>query len=288
VFSLTLVVLQYAVHEPARVVVTPAVFTSSECESLLAVAKNEGAWSKKRHRYAATDDFLIHTIAALKNVTEAFESRVLPLVRKLHGVPDGVEVSVKELYVIRYLIRSESQRGLDSHIDGSTLSASIALSDPSSDFSGAGLLFDLMPPSSTTVLRVNKGAMVSHPSKLIHAGLPIEGGERFVLVGFLSVAKNAELYLGGAVTGRPATEAVSATRHGMFARCADLVRHDLEPPVSSGPHCVSLPAAVYRQVKVRVDTLWRDDQDRRDTQVVLFLNAIVGIYTILYYGRYLD
>jgi hypothetical protein len=74
----------------------------------------------------------------------------------------------------------------------------------------------------------------------------------------------------------------------MFARCADLVRHDLEPPVSSGPHCVSLPAAVYRQVKVRVDTLWRDDQDRRDTQVVLFLTAIVGIYTILYYGRYLD
>lgn len=129
VFSLTLVVIQYAVHEPARVVVTPAVFTSSECESLLAVAKNEGAWSKKRHRYAATDDFLIHTIAALKNVTEAFESRVLPLVRKLHGVPDGVEVSVKELYVIRYLIRSESQRGLDSHIDGSTLSASIALSE---------------------------------------------------------------------------------------------------------------------------------------------------------------
>ena len=87
----------------------------------------------------------------------------------------------KDLFVVRYSVEEGAQRSLELHKDGSLMSFSLLLSEPT-DFQGGGTYFAhldaLLKPSQ-------RGTAILHDSKALHAGVEITAGTRIVLVGFV-------------------------------------------------------------------------------------------------------
>ena len=72
--------------------------------------------------------------------------------------------------------------GLEPHKDGSAYSFNLLLSSPS-DFEGGGTAFELLGWEKP--LSVGRGEALLHEGGLMHCGVPVRSGLRYVLVGFL-------------------------------------------------------------------------------------------------------
>jgi len=66
------------------------------------------------------------------------------------------------------------------HYDGSALTWSLSLSDPS-EFSGGGTYFRFLRKT----LRLRQGQVLVHPGDLFHKGVDITAGERMLIVCFM-------------------------------------------------------------------------------------------------------
>lgn len=218
--------LQISMHRPARVYVAPGVFSAEECDSAVAVAEAASVWTRDRHGLYPTDDFQVSSVSALRNVSDAVDSRVLPLLRSSFELPTE-PVVVKDLFLVRYSPAGQDE--LAMHADETTLSFSIALSQTSS-YDGGGIEFDLMGGPASAV-RAEQGALVMHPSGLQHRGKTVVRGTRYVLVGFVSVGDDAAFVWG-------ASSAASATRHGLWSHCLRTVTLG-SSSASAGPSSAS-------------------------------------------------
>ena len=221
--------LQVWMHAPALIYIRAAAFSAAECESMVSLAEQANAWSRKRHKSFPTEDLAIHTVPSLANVTTAVESRVIPLLRSSYGLSQDEHISIKDLFLVRYSPAGQDE--LAMHSDGSTLSFSVALSAPD-DFGGDGIEFDLM----TAPIWAVQGSLLMHPSRLSHRGATVTKGTRYVLVGFVTVADDS-LFLWNP------WPAASATRHGLFSRCVSVVQL-LDGETQTGDeHCRSMAGA---------------------------------------------
>lgn len=114
--------------------------------------------------------------------------RVLPLLSEQYGIRSHL-MTMKDLFIVKYDARTPGkQRRLDTHQDSSQLSFNIALTQYDRDYQGGGTKFDILGGGRRTV-KIERGAMLTHPSKLFHSGLEITDGQRYLLVGFVSVEK---------------------------------------------------------------------------------------------------
>lgn len=145
--------LQFTRHSPARVHVVSGVFSRGECDHAIQAAETANAWTKRRHAHYPTDDVSLADVPALANVSHAIDSRVVPRLRRAFGVRPDLEISVGDLFLIRY--SAVGQSGLAMHIDSSTLSFSVALSEADA-YVGGGIEFDLLDAP----ISVHKGSMV--------------------------------------------------------------------------------------------------------------------------------
>ena len=204
---------QILVHAPARIHIRPAVFTAQECDSMVAAAERSGAWTRERHKNFPTEDIPIRSVPVLRNISDAVERTVLPLLRSSFALAASEPMSIDDLFLIRYSPTGQDE--LPMHTDGSTLSFSIALSPPE-QYGGGGIDFDLMPSPIITP----QGSLVMHPSRLMHRGATVVSGRRYVLVGFVSVGDGAVFTFPWSGSGRTA----AASLHGLWARCVRVVR----------------------------------------------------------------
>jgi len=209
--GLAFVWLQLVFHAPARVHVRGGVFSAAECEHAIAIAEAEAAWTKKRHAFYPTEDFEMRTVAALANVSEAVESRVLPLLRGAFGVREELNLTLNDLFLVRY--STAGQAGLTMHVDGTTLSFSVALSEPN-EYASGGIEFELL---GSAPIRAERGAVVMHPGHIRHRGATVTAGRRYVLVGFVDVGSGRMVTYGASPPGSP------ELLHGLFATCTQLV-----------------------------------------------------------------
>lgn len=210
--------LQIYLHQPARVFVRPALFSPAECAHVVGAAEASLQWSNDRHGYYPTEEIAVATIPALANVSLAVNERLVPLLRRTFMVAGSQRIAVADLFVVRY--RVAGQRGLRMHIDDSTLSFSVALSEADA-YAAGGLEFQL----SGAPQRVEQGTAVLHPSRLYHRGADVEAGTRHVLVGFVSVGVDAVFALDtAAAAGAP------EHMHGLFARCVRTTVLDEQEP----------------------------------------------------------
>jgi hypothetical protein len=95
----------------------------------------------------------------------------------------GGPIRETETFVARYVY--EIQRDLKEHFDDNNISFVLNLSTPEEDYQGGGTFYRILDE----VIKPPKGHMVLHPARLWHAGHPIQGGRRYVVVGLNNITE---------------------------------------------------------------------------------------------------
>ena len=144
-------------------------------------------WDNDRHSYAETTD-----VDALKSydiprslvVCKAC-APVLTWIRELYDIPRELDLELRDCFVARY--KPNEQPSLKRHVDGTLLSFIIALSD-STAYDGGETHLGTNTTGSTHSVRLERGEYLVFPGGLLHHSVkPVTRGERYMLVGFVSI-----------------------------------------------------------------------------------------------------
>jgi len=190
------------------------VLSRDECEAVRLAAsiaaRARGGWDRTRHRKYPTQDLPLRCLPAplRQRVCEALFRRVIrPLAPTFCGpafLPEMLEM--RDAFVVQYDADDPAgQRALAMHTDASLFSVNVLLSDPEREFIGGGTLFDFVrkglneedgagaePVAATEgswTVRPAQGTAIVHSGQLLHGGLRIERGKRYILVGFIEVRR---------------------------------------------------------------------------------------------------
>jgi len=265
--------------EFVRLILTPAslpqaVFTVAECESMVQTVNIVDKWTKNRHSHFPTDDVPINSVPELANVSTAINERRIPLLKSRYELGDS-HIEMHDLFLIRYRGDDASaQNELKMHIDGTTLSFSIALSPPDA-YAGGGIEFDLVETS----VKAAQGALIMHPSKLLHRGATVTGGTRYVLVGFVSVGVDPMW----AWTGDGDSD-FPATRNGFWASCARIVHlfSEGEAEQLGEEHCKNPVLVMYKHIHNQVVSgLLEQGLESEDMNQLILLNMALLIFSVI-------
>jgi hypothetical protein len=180
---------------------------AAHCLSLATrYAQSTGCWDRPdtaRHASYATCDFAVevcHTLTAYLEEID-FDGRIWDQLSSLYGI-NYEDMSYLDLFCAHYSgNKGNSGHGMSmdrliAHRDGSLLSFTVTLNDPS-DFEGGGTFFDalrdvdpmdgiLLPNGVVRPRRAGDGVL--HSGKLLHGGDVVLSGNRTVLVGFIDVS----------------------------------------------------------------------------------------------------
>jgi hypothetical protein len=168
-----------------------------------AYATKTGRWETpdgKRHASYPTCDFPVDDCTSLESYLESieFNQRMFGNLSELYGI-DVDDLEYLDLFVAHYQAKNETESGMDRlelHRDGSLLSFSLLLNDPS-DFTGGGTFYDALRDVPTTdilhaggVIRpLQAGDACLHCGKILHGADVVTSGFRTVLVGFVDVSE---------------------------------------------------------------------------------------------------
>lgn len=165
---------------------TEPLLSSSECTHIVSKAEaNAGVkseqggsgWSKARHHSYATTDQAVKDIRGLEYLQQDLEGRIFNRMSKLYGVPEG-SLHTKDIFVVKY--DEQGQKDLARHRDSSEISFNIALSAQTT-YAGGGTHF----PVFNETVNIAQGEVLYHPSRVLHEGVQLSAGRRYILVGFV-------------------------------------------------------------------------------------------------------
>jgi len=139
----------------------------------IAAAEAHG-WTTMRHHRHPTRDVPVSLLDVGAAVFEFLERDVISAVAGVYGL-DAKRLSLNDCFLVKY---DRDHPGLETHVDGSEYSFSLALND---GFSGGGTFLEYLGAS----VRPRVGEALVHPGNLKHGGAPVVQGVRYVLVGFL-------------------------------------------------------------------------------------------------------
>ena len=152
-------------------------------------------WRTQRHVAHNTTDFAVRDCLALAELVAPLLDTILPRLRALFfsgSSEPAPALAVNDLFFVKY--DAEHQASLGPHRDGSIVSFSIAMNSPAV-FKGGGTFFahhDVagkdrrVDDDDMTIVRPTAvGDLVLHSGKLVHGGVAITSGVRYILVGFV-------------------------------------------------------------------------------------------------------
>lgn len=180
--------------------------TEDETSQLLQMAKayasDNKSWEKQESRHVSynTVDFAIEDSDEITDYLEEikFEDRVFGALKDAYDI-DTEDMEFLDLFCASYEAADDSDRKtmdrLEFHRDGSLLSFSLLLSDPS-EFEGGGTIFDalrdLPAEDGSSILKAEgtiqppkAGYATLHSGKLLHGGHVVTKGQRVIMVGFV-------------------------------------------------------------------------------------------------------
>ncbi|NDA90929.1 MAG: hypothetical protein EBY20_08555, partial [Alphaproteobacteria bacterium] len=96
-------------------------------------------------------------------------------IEQSYCLPDEVRFHISDLNIIKY--SDNLQLNLESHVDSGFLTFNIALNGKN-EYEGGGTYFD-----DGITVNIDKGDMLVHCGKVIHSGLTLTKGTRYILVG---------------------------------------------------------------------------------------------------------
>jgi len=179
---------------PMLGVQTVPLLSADECAAVVREAEAWGArngWTTDRHVSFPTTDIPLRHLPELQQLwNESLFPRVEAAQRAALGLGLGRDgaaeaeaeaeaerITPLDVFVVKY--SAAGQRELAVHRDNGLLTFSLLL-NPHTDFEGGGTYFE----RRGRVYRPSQGVGVLHSALARHAGYPISGGERYVLVGF--------------------------------------------------------------------------------------------------------
>jgi hypothetical protein len=174
---------------------------AAACDTMLAAAGAHVAahgYTTGRHPYHPTNDFDVRDCAALaRRLDVAWRTVVAPTMAALFMGGGGGggrghsswrrDLVLREAFFVRYTPGAQS--ALAPHRDGHLLSFNILLSEPDS-FGGGGTRFlgGVEPPLMRPERR---GDLTLHCGKLLHEGVAVTSGVRYIVVGFVDATAAA-------------------------------------------------------------------------------------------------
>ncbi|KAI7863242.1 hypothetical protein BDF14DRAFT_1885341 [Spinellus fusiger] len=164
----------------------PHLLTHHQCQQILGYCQSmvEEEWSTARHSAFATTD-----IPVLKGPLAVWgdlvRQHLFPLLASHYGFHPTRDLDFKDLFIVKY--DAQGQAGLGLHSDGCLLSFNILL-NVKDDFEGGGTYFQ----SADTIIEGEQGDCVFHSAHVLHCGVAISKGHRYVLVGFIDTKDTLE------------------------------------------------------------------------------------------------
>jgi hypothetical protein len=146
---------------------------------------NSNGWTSQRHKNYPTLDFAVTDINEISYLISNYViQNIFPIYEEKYAINKHL-LEITDLFIVKYEFNNQNK--LSNHRDGSLLSFSILLNNKE-DFDGGGTMMYLNGVENKgTLYEHNKGELLIHPGKILHAGNEITRGVRYLLVGFINV-----------------------------------------------------------------------------------------------------
>lgn len=165
----------------------PSLLSEEACQGLVKDAldytnQNERGWQLDRHKDYKTTDVDVAVVGGklLNRCNDLLKDAILPALSKLFQFPVQ-DLAMEDLFLAKYSADKGQQRSLAQHRDSSELSFVITLND---SFQGGGTKFI---DDNITVAPKRAGTAVLFCGRLLHAGVEVVDGARYILAGFVRV-----------------------------------------------------------------------------------------------------
>lgn len=172
----------YVQEELLNIYTIPA-FTEEFCDFIIDEAESCNCWTVDRHESYPTTDMVLRTIGLGETYHEILKKYFWPLSAKIFKLEEESWLDMNsENFIARY--HPYGQYHLSLHHDASQITTVVTLNE---DFEGGGTYF----PNQNAKLKGKKGDVSIHPGQITHwhGGLPVEAGQRYIIVSFCSLKK---------------------------------------------------------------------------------------------------
>lgn len=163
------------------------IFSNETCNWLINETEkfvNIHGWDTDNFKNYPTLDLKLSKLTNFHDYFLNFElAKVMTYIEKSYCLPNETRFDITDLTIIKY--SNELQNYLDNHIDSGFITFNIALNNIS-EYDGGGTYFD-----DGLTLKIDKGDMLVHCGKVVHRGLTVNKGVRYILVGFINIVYEA-------------------------------------------------------------------------------------------------
>ena len=153
-------------------------FTEEFCKMIMEEAEEANVWTVDRHENYPTTDFLLEKIGLNELYMKVLREYGFPVARHVWGCTGdswGKDMAA-ENFLAKYT--PSAQGHLDSHIDNSSYSITLALNN---DFTGGGTWYH----RQQTLIKAQTGHVCLFPMPTHkHSGRYIDSGTRYIIVSF--------------------------------------------------------------------------------------------------------
>ncbi|KAI8137469.1 hypothetical protein BJV82DRAFT_646841 [Fennellomyces sp. T-0311] len=151
--------------------------SSMECDAVLKQCRELNDWTTTRHSAFPTTDIPIRN-TPLEYLVDMVRTRLFPRLAASYGFHPTRDLDFRDVFLVKYA--ADAQRGLKMHTDGCLVSFNVLISHQD-DFRGGGTYF----ASIDSDVQLEQGDCVFHDARIMHRGIDITQGERYILVGFV-------------------------------------------------------------------------------------------------------
>lgn len=141
---------------------------------------NKYGWDIDNFKNYPTLDLKLYKLTKIHDYFLNYElAKIMKYIEKSYCLPSETRFDITDLTILKY--SNELQNYLDSHVDSSFITFNIALNNIT-EYDGGGTYFD-----DGLTVKIDKGDMLIHCGKVVHRGLTINKGVRYILVGFINI-----------------------------------------------------------------------------------------------------
>lgn len=151
--------------------------STTECRDIIEICNKQTEWTTARHSAFATTDIPIRNDPQLSYLEPLVKQRLFPELALFYGFKVA-DLDFRDIFLVKYC--ANAQKGLKMHTDGCLFSLTLLISDPS-EFEGGGTYYQ----SIDKVVHLNQGDVAYHDARVMHSGIDITKGTRYILVAFI-------------------------------------------------------------------------------------------------------
>jgi hypothetical protein len=157
--------------------IRPRLLSRSECQHILDICAKQLEWTTDRHSAFATTDIPIRSNADLQFLEPLVKERLFSELAS-HYRFNASDLEFRDIFLVKYA--AHAQRGLKLHTDGCLFSLTLLISHEN-DFEGGGTYYQ----SIDKVIHLEQGDCAYHDAHVMHSGVDITKGQRYILVAFI-------------------------------------------------------------------------------------------------------